>query len=409
MKNLLLFITLCLIFSCSSKDKSLTKLNINGKPVSQINLKKIKKDKYPLNFSELLEEVQFIRIESRADIPIKKDGWWLVGKHFIIYHPKGTGNILQFNRKGKYIRELIKYGKGPKEVSENFKMLFDKEEKHLIIADYSKPNHLLKINLENGEMMENIPLYKPCRVISFKYYKNNSLIIIPDFLKPSENNFDIFCQDLNGKLIGGVKSSIPPISAITSANMLSVFNEDISYRPIGSDTIYKYEIDNLYPNYIINDGDQDSLIQRKKPIGNIDFFKIYEAPGYFIFYVSEYLGNKAGLKKGAKPGDFPGIETLIYDKTSGKSRFIRPFYNDYTGEEMFPYLMLMKFGFKSDGTYVEAFDAFSFMELAESIKQDSSIQIKNRETILSIGESLNENDNPVLMIGKLKENVEVTP
>ncbi len=404
MKNILIIFSICLLmYSCNSSNNPLIKVTVNGKDVPQLNIRDIDKETSHFNFSNILENVEFIKIETREDIPIKK-GSWLIGKKYLICASSPNKSIIQFSRDGKFIRKLVSYGKGPKEASGIFKFYFDTNEDHLLLSCHDKKNNLTRFNLKTGKFKDFIPLYKACRVTSFLVNDKNEIIIIPSFEGEIDYDYDIYTQNMKGELINAVKGGIPPINFNTSGNLLIPINKQIHYHPLNCDTIYKYDFKKLIPAYIIEDGDNDSPFQKKKAVGNMDYFKIFETPGYIIFQTSEVL--PIGMRKQKVINvDFPGMKVLIHDKISGESRFFDPFYNDYVGKEIFPFRLLMNFGFKQNGIYVEVFDAGTIIETAEKIKTNPEIQIKDRDLVIKLGESLSENDNPVLLIGKIKNNI----
>ena len=89
---------------------------------------------------------------------------------------------------------------------------------------------------------------------------------------------------------------------------------------------------------------------------------------------------------------------IIYiDKEEDKAYLVSSFYNDFTGRHEHPGILR----FQPDGTVFMPIDATTLLQDIKKVKSDPEIKIKNREDFLKLAEGMTENDNPVLIIGKV--------
>ena len=141
--------------------------------------------------------------------------------------------------------------------------------------------------------------------------------------------------------------------------------------------------------------DFKSLIRSESDLGRTTFSIQAETPAFMIistFTVTEResIGPGAFSSKGKSANYF-------IDKGKNKAYLIASFYNDYIGEKQGPSIIrnqttTLKY------VYIEA---LSLIKRINKVKLDPNIEIKNRDQFLKLGLELKEDDNPILLIGKI--------
>jgi hypothetical protein len=395
MKNLIFMIVagIILLVSCAKEEsKEVTYTKVNGKKVPLLHFEDVK-DSISLSLSDVVSGVEFVKLETREDALISQ-AEWIVGKKYLIAFCYDQG-LFQFDRDGKFVRKLAFIGRGPKEIQYP---VFNISEKNdlLFLVERNSPVYILSIDLETGSFLNNILLTRPGRIQNIILTKDTILACAPlvDSGLPS-GKYYFFRQTTSGIFIDGILTGNKEGESYDNGeNLLYKVGESLHYRPVNSDTVFLIKKNHLEPFFIFDAG--NNALGPDVQIGRTTFSIVAETPGYFILKIftittKEQMGEKAFRYKGKQ-------QLLLIDKKNERAHYISSFYNDFTGEKLNPYYAK----FQSNGIFYMAIDAYSLLEKIEKVKSDPNLEIKNRDDFLKLSEGLTENDNPVLLIGKIK-------
>ena len=122
----------------------------------------------------------------------------------------------------------------------------------------------------------------------------------------------------------------------------------------------------------------------------------------FDYFCSDYfLLRETAIQYGDALRDALPPRSVTYsivDEETTNITKIYAIYNDFIGYKS----NSIVFHIQQDGTVILLYDALTFIEYVDNIKTDPSIKVKNRENLIRLAENMTENDNPILLIGKMK-------
>lgn len=395
MRNLpqVILIGSLLLNACSSnRDATVSVTQINGKTVPFIQFSKIT-DTITLNLSQLFKNVSFIKLETTVDNKLA-GGKWSIGEKYIVGYVRRTG-FFQFSSKGKFIRKLANYGKGPQEVYyPNWTV--SKDESQVIIYDLLKPKNFLCFDLNSGLLGKDIPIALEGQLKNISFANDSVLICAPIIGTgtPAGNNY-LFYQNLSGQLINTVVARTESKPIVPVENLLYLAGDQFHYRPINSDTIFKVNGYQIEP-VIVFDADNSS-ISTPDEIGRTNINISIETSDFFIIQTDKIISKDV---IGENTIGYTGTKKNFYfDKLRNRAYLVSSFTNDFTGQKLEPTFFEDQFG---NIKYVSV-ETISLLNRIKALRNDPQIKVKDRKFIIDLGEGMTENDNPVLITGTFKK------
>ncbi len=139
----------------------------------------------------------------------------------------------------------------------------------------------------------------------------------------------------------------------------------------------------------------------KKGDYNLDI--IFENKNAIVYKISDYLKLE---QKGTNSILHRKIQHILFDKQNTKATFLQKLQNDYLGQNI-SNKALNILNINNYKFFIQEIDAITMLEIIDKIKNNPDLEIKIRDQILKLEQNLSENDNPVLLIGKIKENIKL--
>jgi len=384
-----IFFTL-VIGACKSGDHSVTLLDgSNGAPLMVLNIKDTR-DSTVIPLSGIASDLHFIRLETLPECLINSATYYITTNYIL---SKTKTAIYQFDHRGTFVRILATRGQGPREFSMS-EWLVDEKENSLIISDEQKAGYFLHYDLVTGEYLGDIPKAIPGVTRKFAITAYGSLVCVP-YMSPenSQDLYYLYWQDKNGKLIDTIRG--PSGLAIYRDVYFSKITEGYRFMPAytNKDTIYTIRDKKLIPYLAFNQGE---------PVP-----EDMEAEGYRSMRIAmeteRYLFlNKLQVTKVATSGNNTSVtwnsNDYLFDKQAKKAYGIAGLYNDFTGSHQ----PIQTFSIQPDQVICCAFQAMEFIGIAERAienpKSDQKLIGRMKEMLDLVG----RDDNPVLLVGKLK-------
>lgn len=380
----LLFCLLCMV-SCVEGDRvKSNSIDLLSSSDGHINI-----------LSEVAESIRYIPLQTNDSTVIGRI-WKLIFRGNRYYINSGDV-IFCFDNEGKYINKLNKKGRGPEEyqlisgfdVSEDNKYMAVKASKELLIY---------LISSEGFTFLRKIPLHIQPHSINFTDTNYNLLVQYSneDGTKP----FSRIMIDINGDTLGkwpnylkySLKDGCVVYSIYETINYR--FDNKLYTKELQNDTLFVLKGTNsLIPYYTLNSKDK-GLSQEARSNGlyfsnhgneYLQVQKIFESDTYLYYSIYFQKGNEAYIynKKSGKKYSIDGKEFLI-DDISGGVNFEPKYCNN--------------------GLFISWNDAFKFKEHFKTQDQ-KKIKVKYPEKaneLIDLANKLDENDNPVLTIVKMK-------
>ncbi len=389
-KKYILFWFLVIVFSCT-KENPIVKKSINGHQITELKIKNIK-DSISLNLSDFFEETRFVKVETNDSVFIDNKGRWIVSDNYLIFISYGNYGVLQFDSNGKFIRQLLKNGFGPNEVLAP-KIVFSEDEEQIYVSEQSK-RFLFNIDLETGKFLNPIPLAHFGSIKAFSFIDRETLLMLPKYKASDKNEYLLYTQNKTGKLINGI---IKP-SLINEVSGGEIIRDKVKtfIKPSMSDTIYFLSDDKLLPIYSFDIGENpDDYWKVKK--GLWSYWLNFMNTNYMILEV--YIITGIEIKNGNTNG-VGKMLYILYDTKQEKVQFLSGFKDDLLQNSIDSYNQ----NFNSNGLKFSVLNAITAIELRNKVINGDT-KIKNEKAFLEVTKNLNENDNPILLIGKMKNEV----
>lgn len=377
----------CVLVSCNEKETDqLIKINPNNFIPQSFAL------------SDLASELQYIPLNNDQIIPNILKLELCNNKIFIGIT---GGKLLAFNLDGTFERFIGQKGYGPGEF--RYASVFTIDEKRKIVYVLDGANiHLYSFD---GDFIKNISLEKFGADFYGILFQNNKIYLF-EYLYYGQSKYNWMILDEYGNEIGSKVNSIKPFkTGWPGPNETSYkFEGEIRYWNMYNDTIFTLR-DTVYePYFIFEKGGFRCPTQNFYEIDYDRYWypvQIFETSQY-IFINSNWKGNKQLFSLDKK-----SRESIIVDKkplaSLNRNMLTFGIKNDLDGGTS----LGSTYYFTTDNekylvSWVNAFDLKAHVA-SEAFKTSTPKYPEKKRELEKLANNLNENDNPVLMLVKLKD------
>ncbi len=404
MKNLTFLLTLIVLFSCKQKKE----------PDNSIDLTAITEPSEP-NLSELGAEVMYIQLETNESCIIQQIDKLIYesGTFFILgsinpyvespdkdapppppMMPKRS--VYRFSKTGEFICQIGQLGKGPSEYRYIHEFLYNRSNNTINIYFL---NEIKEFSLD-GVWEKNITIDSD-EVISLGYTNNQFLGFIDN--SAGQNEYSFVLIDANGKVLNRFenkyKFSISKNAIIYPSECIFYqYNGILHCKEMHSDTIFSFDNGIFIPKYILKQGEAKYTPDLRKEYifenNNRDKIIIqknsFESENYLFFqYRLKDRGNCFIQNKSDGTRYLVNNDTgLVNDMDNGPNLKIQ---NTLTVDGV-EYLV----------SWINAFELKAHVT-SEAFKNSTPKYPEKKKELEQLANGLDENDNPVLMLVKLKE------
>jgi hypothetical protein len=314
-----------------------------------------------LLISELAESIEVVKLETNDNCLIKEI-WkvFVTDNHIGILEHDGKPYKL-FDRKGNFISQIGSIGQGPNEYISIINSSIDETNKRVYLMPFMRANQLLCYDFD-GKPQNPVPLY-------FKHLDKASFYIdkgvVTVFSMPISNK-EVFAfqQNMKGELIQSIPATGKMQANSYDGEIFTSYNKGVfSVHYTALDTLFHY------------DSKSNKLIPAFRAVFGKDDFAVYrDLPNHYIT-----LSNP----------------NIIVDKRTKKAVYYKA-KNDFLGGLDINY-------FQSDNDYIVVVcEAFQLLEKLEKNINKSGLPKDVRDRMKKLLDSIDEDDNPILIIGKLK-------
>lgn len=371
------------------------------KRIYNLNSKTILGNTEEVFLSEVTDSIIYIKLQTTDNYLIGEDGVKvrLTGSFiFISEHGKPIG---MFDKNGKFIRSIGKIGRGPEEFFFDYNFWPDEENK--IIYVWGSRNKIMKYNCD-GDYLGRLDLN-----FSFSnfVYLGNSLFFsyTPTQLKNDTTFYRHFVFNKEGNLVSAlpeqeIRSAKSSQRVIISSPQLYQTIDGWLLQTWDRDTIYKISADSDFHSYIIWDFGKNSRTQSISNAGtNIIDLNAVESGEYIFFGYSLNKQYSIGLFNKAS-GEYKPVGNPHYsfpDKVYRGMRYAG-LTNDLDGGPSF----WPRFSGYKGRCYTKLLYASDLINYDFNVSTEPVKLPEQQEKFLNMVSSLDENDNPVLMIAYIK-------
>lgn len=404
MKNLTILLTLIIVlFSCTQKKEvdNIVDLTLITEPNST-------------NLSELGSEITYIPLETNASCIIQQIDKLIYegGAYYLrstnenkVTPEKGAPppppmprirSLYRFLKNGEFICQISRQGGGPSEYRYIRDFLYNKNNNTINIFI---SNDIKEFSLD-GIWGKNTTIEYNGKEVSSIGYTNNQIL---GFVENAEgqNEYSFVLYNANGQIINKYKNKY---KFNISTGAISFNPECIFYqykgilhcKELNSDTIFSFDKDTFIPKYILKQGEAKYTtdLREKSMTTNLTKYiiqkNLFESEKYLFYQHNWEKRNNCFIKNKSNGTQYliDNETGLVNDLDSGPNFKIQ---NTITvdGNE---YLT----------SWINAFELKAHVA-SNDFKNSTSKSPEKKKELEQLANSLNENDNPVLMLLKLKE------
>jgi len=362
-----------------------------------------------LKLSDLIDNYKFVKLETTTESLIGINPRIIPARNNIIVID--MNGIYKFTADGRFVRKIIKFGRGPEEISIAINYSYYEKGNLLLIEDNIRNKDILQIyDIESEKFLDPIKKYSPGRWGGFLLY-NDSLII--GSMSPvivDTNRYALFIQNSKGKIINGITNSRKVLDARlnkeTVQRLLFCQGEnDLFSFYVYDDTLFRYTAKGLLPYLIVS---YNSPRNYMRTMG----FKIGESrvgfpsidnSSFILLTESTYTGES---QEGSMIRFNYNRNYYFLNKTDKSFSKIKSYTDDISGKIQecngetlnFPVLV------PGNTLYVLYYPN----DLINSkLKENTSLSPDVSDQLQKIQEGLDVMDNPILLIVSITESIKI--
>ena len=356
-----------------------------------------------MSLGDLMESYEIIRLDNRDEALIKTYPYGVyVTDNYILLRPADVVSPVKlFTRKGRYVADIGGVGQGPGEYLYLFSWLVDEKENRIYLGP-GRTDKVLVYDLKGN--------YLPDEVIRFgeivhksqiwvDYDKKNVVVVTLPFSANVNSNFAIsknvcWVQNREGDIVHRIPVNHYGLIGDYSNGLVACRNVDAISFSIFEDPMLRTRPDTLYhydavKNIITPCFTIDHVVSENQSACTV----LYETSRSYWAQVTLYPNN---LSSSVSSVRLPAFNVCV-SKKDGNVRRIDRFTDPLLGLS-YPYLVMQ------NGYVCISYEPLGLMDALDKVLAQTDLKPEIRKRATGLRNSLHENDNDILMIGKLKSN-----
>lgn len=351
-----------------------------------LHLDKLSKDTLSIPLSQYLEDFHLIRLDNR-DEALTAGGTTFFGNYLITGGDSREGCRL-FDKEGRFLCKVGNKGQGPGEYWAVYNKQIDETNRRIYLMPWNAKS-LLVYNLDDGSYLSSIPLPTLVPKGVFSVDAEQQVVTVGMLAFNSiEDASVVWQQDFEGNVLRKIDAA--PYSVVPD------FNNEVQHNGNVPDTFDFFlfhwvpEKDSLY-HYLPDENRLQPVFALDMP-GEPFQHGYYELADCFLADVTlETAQNQYGTYISKRA-------TILVDKQTGKGAFVE-FVNDLAGNMPLPYACFLF----NKGYFVHSIEPGELaLHLENVLSQPEEWTDAQIDEWTKLKDSIVENDNAYLFVGKLK-------
>jgi hypothetical protein len=305
--------------------------------------------------------------------------------------------LLVYNTSGQLKARIGKKGKGPGEYIYGFRFTLDRNNKIVYVLDKEK---ILKYTF-TGQFLGDIPLTRKKQLFNHVVFSNGKLYLY-EGINLGYGKYDWIITDTLGHILSEKLNSIKqfPSAHYCKGSKQEAFNNTLFYWNQINDTIFKIDDEKYKPAFLFAQGDFRFPKKKIRAVSTEYFFpRVIFFTKHYLFVAYNYqFQNCTGIYKISEQ------QLYVVNKTKDLAAVIGPgIVNDFDGG-----LPLVPISYycneKQEEFIIGQISPFQLKAhvTSETFKNFTPKYPDKKKELEKLANSLDENDNPVLMLVKLK-------
>ena len=355
-----------------------------------------------MSLGDLMESYEIIRLDNRDEALIKTYPYGVyVTDNYILLRPADVVSPVKlFTRKGRYVADIGGVGQGPGEYLYLFSWLVDEKENRIYLGP-GRTDKVLVYDLKGN--------YLPDEVIRFgeivhksqiwvDYDKKNVVVVTLPFSANVNSNFAIsknvcWVQNREGDIVHRIPVNHYGLIGDYSNGLVACRNVDAISFSIFEDPMLRTRPDTLYhydavKNIITPCFTIDHVVSENQSACTV----LYETSRSYWAQVTLYPNN---LSSSVSSVRLPAFNVCV-SKKDGNVRRIDRFTDPLLGLS-YPYLVMQ------NGYVCISYEPLGLMDALDKVLAQTDLKPEICKRATDLRNSLHENDNDILIIGKLKQ------
>jgi len=344
--------------------------------------------------TDLIKDFEIIKLETKNESLIDYIMRCYIGEKIIVITTVNNG-ILLFSRDGKFIKQVAGKGRGPGEIDNPNSEIIVDEKNNLLYTNgpFASPQSILCFNLESGTYSK-IPV-QANQFIRDIVIKNDSTLLLSIMpMMSAESDCPIICQTTSGKLLWEIKDKNK--LGAKSGTIQSLYDQVYFSYLWGGDTLYKVTEKKITPIIAIQYKGKMFL---NTPYKEGDIFLSIIPLNHNLFWGKYSTIVEIKTSQGNRQEPIVGDKiNFIIDYQKGKTFRLTKLDDNFLGTSS-----MFDFRIQNNGTIYRTFTALQIKQIAKEVKENSSITKDVKARIIKLDSEISESDNPILLVGKLKD------
>lgn len=342
----------------------------------------------PGQLQDIATDIRVIKLETRDDVLLSYFNGH-VGENFIVSLDRDK--ILLFDTEGKFIRKISQKGNGPEEFNDIDAWAVDQEEKYLYYRDQGK-NHIKVYDLGLSMFLSDIPFEDHGSLDGMISFNDSVLAILPG--KFADYGYLYFFQNTAGEILSGKRKEDeqhPGAWAGMGTVFRRSFDQNMLLQSSDSDSVFLINKDSINTFAIINK--DEPIVSGYTTTGKFVGIEYLDSKkAYFIqsTYEKTITTNSASMNVG------DGIR-FSYDLSSRSLTALTPFTYNFDGFEL-----ELEWGIFEKYRVIFPFSTIRLITQIEAELEKLKAKGMRNESLESLRAGISEDDNPYLIVGKLK-------
>ena len=354
-----------------------------------------------MSLGDLMETYEIIKLENKDEALIKTYSFGIfVTDNYILLKPDAISPVKLFTRKGQYVVDIGGIGQGPGEYKTIHSCMIDEKQKRIYLGA-GRANKILTYDLKGNYLSDEAIhfkeiVHKPC--IWMDHDKKHVTVVGLPFSENENSNFEIsnnvcWVQNREGDIVHRIPVNHYGLIGDYSNGLVACRNVDAISFSIFEDPMLRTRPDTLYhydavKNIITPCFTIDHVVSENQSACTV----LYETSRSYWAQVTLYPNN---LSSSVYSVRLPAFNVCV-SKKDGNVRRIDRFTDPLLGLS-YPYLVMQ------NGYVCISYEPLGLMDALDKVLAQTDWEPDVRKRATDLRNSLHENDNDILIIGKLKQ------
>ena len=354
-----------------------------------------------MSLGDLMETYEIIKLENKDEALIKTYSFGIfVTDNYILLKPDAISPVKLFTRKGQYVADIGGIGQGPGEYKTIHSCMIDEKQKRIYLGA-GRANKILTYDLKGNYLSDEAIhfkeiVHKPC--IWMDHDKKHVTVVGLPFSENENSNFEIsnnvcWVQNREGDIVHRIPVNHYGLIGDYSNGLVACRNVDAISFSIFEDPMLRTRPDTLYhydavKNIITPCFTIDHVVSENQSACTV----LYETSRSYWAQVTLYPNN---LSSSVYSVRLPAFNVCV-SKKDGNVRRIDRFTDPLLGLS-YPYLVMQ------NGYVCISYEPLGLMDALDKVLAQTDWEPDVRKRATDLRNSLHENDNDILIIGKLKQ------